>query len=212
MERLCYAECEEAEDAGGLIYVWLREGAPIVVPTRALADPERRPASCPASRAGSERFRALPASDDAGLLRCRRRRGLRRIASSDAGSANWPCRRGRRRMQRRHAHRLSSSERPRRDAAATARQWRSVDRAHSSRQGAARDPRPPRCSHFFTFSAPTLNPPRTSPRGLGRRRRRARPPPRRALPPGPAQPPRRPQPAAALRSRPGVWRRRRRRS
>ena len=38
--RLCYAECEEAEDAGGLIYVWLREGAPIVVPTRALADGE----------------------------------------------------------------------------------------------------------------------------------------------------------------------------
>ena len=40
MQRLCYAECEEAEDAGGLIYVWLREGAPIVVPTRALADAE----------------------------------------------------------------------------------------------------------------------------------------------------------------------------
>jgi hypothetical protein len=34
----CYADCEEAEDAGGLIYVWLRDGAPIVVPTRALAD------------------------------------------------------------------------------------------------------------------------------------------------------------------------------
>jgi hypothetical protein len=41
MERLCYAECEEAEDAGGLIYVWLRNGAPIVVPTRALADPDQ---------------------------------------------------------------------------------------------------------------------------------------------------------------------------
>jgi hypothetical protein len=40
VERLCYADCEEAEDAGGLIYVWLREGAPIVVPTRALADPD----------------------------------------------------------------------------------------------------------------------------------------------------------------------------
>ena len=38
--RLCYADCDEAEDAGGLIYVWMREGAPIVVPTRALADPE----------------------------------------------------------------------------------------------------------------------------------------------------------------------------
>ena len=37
--RLSYAECEQAEDAGGLIYVWPRKGAPVVVPTRALADP-----------------------------------------------------------------------------------------------------------------------------------------------------------------------------
>jgi hypothetical protein len=36
--RLSYAECEQAEDAGGLIYVWPRKGAPVVVPTRALAD------------------------------------------------------------------------------------------------------------------------------------------------------------------------------
>jgi hypothetical protein len=41
VERLCYADCEEAEDAGGLIYVWLRDGAAIVVPTRALADPDQ---------------------------------------------------------------------------------------------------------------------------------------------------------------------------
>jgi hypothetical protein len=41
VERLCYADCEEAEDAGGLIYVWLRDGAPIVLPTRALADPDQ---------------------------------------------------------------------------------------------------------------------------------------------------------------------------
>jgi hypothetical protein len=40
MQRLCYADCEEAEDAGGLIYVWPREGAPIVVPTRAIAEGE----------------------------------------------------------------------------------------------------------------------------------------------------------------------------
>ena len=33
-----YADCEEAEDAGGLIYVWPRDGGPIVVPTRTLAD------------------------------------------------------------------------------------------------------------------------------------------------------------------------------
>jgi hypothetical protein len=36
--RVRYADCEDAEDVGGLIYVWLREGGPIVVPTRALAD------------------------------------------------------------------------------------------------------------------------------------------------------------------------------
>ncbi len=36
--RLSYADCEEAEDAGGLIYVWPRDDAPIVLPTRALAD------------------------------------------------------------------------------------------------------------------------------------------------------------------------------
>ena len=37
--RLDYADCEDAEDAGGLIYLWPRKGSPIVVPTRAL-DPE----------------------------------------------------------------------------------------------------------------------------------------------------------------------------
>jgi hypothetical protein len=36
---LRYADCEQAEDAGGLIYVWPRNGDPIVVPTRALPDP-----------------------------------------------------------------------------------------------------------------------------------------------------------------------------
>ena len=38
--NLRYADCEQAEDAGGLIYIWPRNGAPIVVPTRALADAE----------------------------------------------------------------------------------------------------------------------------------------------------------------------------
>jgi hypothetical protein len=38
--RLNYADCEDAESAGGLIYVWPREGAPVIVPTRALADPD----------------------------------------------------------------------------------------------------------------------------------------------------------------------------
>jgi hypothetical protein len=36
--RVRYADCEDVEDVGGLICVWLREGGPIVVPTRALAD------------------------------------------------------------------------------------------------------------------------------------------------------------------------------
>ena len=36
--NLTYADCEQAEDAGGLIYIWPRNGAPIVVPTRAMAD------------------------------------------------------------------------------------------------------------------------------------------------------------------------------
>jgi hypothetical protein len=35
---LGYGECEEIEDAGGLIYVWLRNGGPIVLPTRMLTD------------------------------------------------------------------------------------------------------------------------------------------------------------------------------
>lgn len=38
MRRLDYVDCEDAESAGGLIYVWPRDGVPIVVPTRALAD------------------------------------------------------------------------------------------------------------------------------------------------------------------------------
>jgi hypothetical protein len=38
--RIEYADCEDAEDAGGLIYLWPREGPPIVLPTRALAEGE----------------------------------------------------------------------------------------------------------------------------------------------------------------------------
>jgi hypothetical protein len=38
--NLRYADCEQAEDAGGLIYVWPRNGVPIVVPTRTMADAE----------------------------------------------------------------------------------------------------------------------------------------------------------------------------
>ena len=52
--RLRYADCEAAEDAGGLIYVWPRAGVPIVVPTRALANAEEasRLMSCLSGRIG----------------------------------------------------------------------------------------------------------------------------------------------------------------
>jgi hypothetical protein len=39
-QSFSYADCDEAEDAGGLIYVWPRDGAPIVMPGRALANAE----------------------------------------------------------------------------------------------------------------------------------------------------------------------------
>ncbi len=58
---LSYADCEQAEDAGGLIYIWPRNGAPIVVPTRALADAEEaaRLLSRLSARIGNERRAAL---------------------------------------------------------------------------------------------------------------------------------------------------------
>ena len=56
---LRYADCEQAEDAGGLIYVWPREGAPIVVPTRALADAERGGAPCFPPLGPDRRYAAL---------------------------------------------------------------------------------------------------------------------------------------------------------
>ncbi len=39
-QRLDFVDCEEAEDAGGLIYLWPRHGAPIVLPARALGKGE----------------------------------------------------------------------------------------------------------------------------------------------------------------------------
>lgn len=35
--RLAYGDCDEAEDAFGLIYLWPRSGPPIILPARALA-------------------------------------------------------------------------------------------------------------------------------------------------------------------------------
>jgi hypothetical protein len=54
---LAYADCEDAEDAGGLIYIWPREGAPVVVPTRALSHAEEaaRLVSCLSGRIGDLR-------------------------------------------------------------------------------------------------------------------------------------------------------------
>ena len=58
---LSYADCEQAEDAGGLIYVWPRNGAPVVAPTRALADAEEaaRLLSHLSARIGNERRATL---------------------------------------------------------------------------------------------------------------------------------------------------------
>ena len=33
-----FADCREVEDAGGLIYLWPRQGAPAIAPTRVFAD------------------------------------------------------------------------------------------------------------------------------------------------------------------------------
>jgi hypothetical protein len=59
--NLRYADCEQAEDAGGLIYIWPRNGVPIVVPTRAMADAEEaaRLLSRLSGRIGNERRAAL---------------------------------------------------------------------------------------------------------------------------------------------------------
>jgi hypothetical protein len=59
--NLRYADCEQAEDAGGLIYVWPRNGVPIVVPTRAVGDPEEAAhlLSRLSARIGNERRPAL---------------------------------------------------------------------------------------------------------------------------------------------------------
>jgi hypothetical protein len=55
--NLLYADCEQAEDAGGLIYVWPRNGAPIVAPTRVMTDAEEtaRLLSHLSARIGKER-------------------------------------------------------------------------------------------------------------------------------------------------------------
>jgi hypothetical protein len=59
--NLRYLDCEQAEDAGGLIYVWPRNGVPVVMPTRAVADAEEaaRLLSRLSARIGNERRPAL---------------------------------------------------------------------------------------------------------------------------------------------------------
>lgn len=59
--NLRYADCEQAEDAGGLIYLWPKNGVPVVVPTRALADAEEatRLLSRLSAHIGKERREAL---------------------------------------------------------------------------------------------------------------------------------------------------------
>jgi hypothetical protein len=41
-QRWEFARCVEAEDSGGMIYLWPREGAPACIPTRILAGDEAR--------------------------------------------------------------------------------------------------------------------------------------------------------------------------
>jgi hypothetical protein len=40
LARWNFADCVEAEDAGGLVYLWPRSGPPAIVPTRVFADAE----------------------------------------------------------------------------------------------------------------------------------------------------------------------------
>ena len=60
--RLAYADCEEVEDAGGLIYFWPREAPPIVLPARALADGEAGRIVAQARRADERRADRLRAA------------------------------------------------------------------------------------------------------------------------------------------------------
>ncbi len=98
--HLRYADCEQAEDAGGLIYVWPRNGAPIVVPTRALADANEaaRLVASLSDRIRRESAACAPRIDPP-LLRLRR---IGRVGRSLGGVR--ARRRGRRRMQRRQVH------------------------------------------------------------------------------------------------------------
>ncbi len=38
--RLAFVDCQEAEEAGGLVYMWGRDGAPIVLPSRIIPEGE----------------------------------------------------------------------------------------------------------------------------------------------------------------------------
>ena len=69
--RIDFSDCEEAEDAGGLLYLWPRQGAPIVMPTRALPEGEAAPlVTDPRKRVGLTRSK--PFAQLASLLPGRR--------------------------------------------------------------------------------------------------------------------------------------------
>jgi hypothetical protein len=40
VRKLAFADCEEAEEAGGLVYLWSRDGGAVVVPSRIFAEGE----------------------------------------------------------------------------------------------------------------------------------------------------------------------------
>ena len=103
--NLRYADCEQAEDAGGLIYVWPRNGAP---DRRAdsSAGGRRGSSASPFPPFGSDRERAASRLSrvNASLLlrRHRGRLGIGRVSRSFGRISSR--RRGRRRVQRRQMH------------------------------------------------------------------------------------------------------------
>ena len=53
--RIAFADCDEAEDAGGIVYLWARGAAPAVIPVSAFANEQTRRDFVDALRAGIKR-------------------------------------------------------------------------------------------------------------------------------------------------------------
>ncbi len=77
--RLDYIDCEEAEDAGGLVYLWPRDGVPVVLPAHVLGEGEaRRLVALIRQRISGGSVIAHPCVNESG------RGGSRREAKSDS--------------------------------------------------------------------------------------------------------------------------------